>query len=147
MGLNFIDTALAYGEGHSERLVGEIARSAREPVYIATKVPPKNLFWPARPAIGIEDVFPYEHILSSTEQSLRNLKADTIDLQQLHVWNPEWIARDEWRRGFEELKRSGKVQIRRYLDQRSSTRFGARSDSHGSDRYGPGDLQRVRSVA
>jgi aryl-alcohol dehydrogenase-like predicted oxidoreductase len=41
---------------------------------------------------------------------LRNLKVDTIDLQQLHVWNPEWFHRDEWRRAFEELKTAGKVR-------------------------------------
>ena len=40
--LNFIDTALAYGDGHSEELVGEIVRSAPGKVYVATKVPPMN---------------------------------------------------------------------------------------------------------
>ncbi len=47
---------------------------------------------------------------SSAEKSLRNLKLETIDLQQLHVWNPEWLERDEWRRAFEDLKKSGKVR-------------------------------------
>ncbi|HTQ57733.1 MAG TPA: aldo/keto reductase [Bryobacteraceae bacterium] len=110
LGLNFIDTALAYGAGHSEKLVGEVVRSAGRRIYVATKVPPKNLLWPARPGIGIEQVFPYDYILRSAERSLQNLALDTIDLLQLHVWNPEWIARDEWRRGLEDLKRSGKVR-------------------------------------
>jgi aryl-alcohol dehydrogenase-like predicted oxidoreductase len=110
LGLNFIDTALAYGDGHSEQLVGRVVREAGARIYIASKVPPKNLLWPARPGVGIEDVFPYDYILSSTERSLKNLGVETIDLQQLHVWNPEWIARDEWRRGLEDLKRSGKVR-------------------------------------
>ena len=35
---------------------------------------------------------------------------DSIDLQQLHVWNPDWLDRDEWRRGFEDLKTQGKAQ-------------------------------------
>jgi aryl-alcohol dehydrogenase-like predicted oxidoreductase len=35
---------------------------------------------------------------------------DTIDVQQLHVWNAEWIDNDEWRRAFEDLKKSGKAQ-------------------------------------
>ncbi|MGI8741283.1 MAG: aldo/keto reductase [Bryobacteraceae bacterium] len=109
-GLNFIDTALAYGEGHSEQLVGQVVRETKHRIYVATKVPPKNLLWPARPGIGIEEVFPYEYILKCTEQSLRHLKTETIDLQQLHVWNPEWTGRDEWRRAFEELKKSGKVR-------------------------------------
>ena len=110
LGLNFIDTALAYGEGHSERLVGKVVRESGRRIYIATKVPPKNLLWPAQPGIGIAQVFPYDYILGSAETSLKNLGADTIDLLQLHVWNPEWIARDEWRRGLEDLKRSGKVR-------------------------------------
>ena len=110
LGLNFIDTALAYGAGHSEQLVGQVVREAGGRIYVATKVPPKNQLWPARPGIGIEQAFPYDYILRATERSLKNLGVETIDLQQLHVWNPEWIARDEWRRGFEELKRSGKVR-------------------------------------
>ncbi len=111
LGLNFIDTALAYGNGHSERLVGQVVREASQTVYVATKVPPKNLLWPARPGIGIREVFPYDYVIRCTEQSLRNLGLDHIDLQQLHVWNPEWIHEEEWRRAFEDLKRSGKVRF------------------------------------
>ncbi|HXI42605.1 MAG TPA: aldo/keto reductase [Bryobacteraceae bacterium] len=109
-GVNFIDTALAYGDGHSEQLVGQVVREAGHKIYIASKVPPKNLLWPARPGVPISDVFPYEYIMESTESSLNNLGLDTIDVQQLHVWNPEWIACDEWKRAFEDLKRSGKAQ-------------------------------------
>ncbi len=111
LGLNFIDTALAYGDGHSERLVGRVVREMGREVYIATKVPPKNLLWPARRGIGIDQVFPYDYILRCTEQSLKNLQVERIDLQQLHVWNPEWIGSDDWRRAFEELKKSGKVRF------------------------------------
>jgi aryl-alcohol dehydrogenase-like predicted oxidoreductase len=110
VGVNFIDTALAYGEGHSEQLVGEVVRQAPGKVFVATKVPPKNELWPAQPGIGIQNVFPYPYILSCTEKSLRNLKMETVDLQQLHVWNPEWIHTDDWRRAIEDLKKSGKVR-------------------------------------
>jgi aryl-alcohol dehydrogenase-like predicted oxidoreductase len=110
LGVNFIDTALAYGEGHSERLVGEAVKNAGRETYIATKVPPKNRLWPARPGIGIEEVFPYDYIVHSTEESLRNLGRSAIDLQQLHVWNPDWTGRDEWKRAFEHLRQSGKVR-------------------------------------
>ncbi len=110
LGVNFIDTALAYGDGHSEELVGEIVRSAPGKVYVATKVPPMNQKWPAKAGIGIEHAFPYEYVIKSTEQSLKNLKLDAIDLQQLHVWNTEWTDRDEWKRAFEDLKTSGKAK-------------------------------------
>lgn len=111
LGINFIDTALAYGDGNSERLVGRAVREmeARE-IYIATKVPPKNGLWPARPGIALAEVFPRDYIIESTGRSLKNLGVDSIDLLQLHVWNPEWIGREEWRRAFEDLKTSGKVR-------------------------------------
>jgi aryl-alcohol dehydrogenase-like predicted oxidoreductase len=110
MGLNFIDTALAYNEGHSEKLVGAAAREAGHAVTIATKIPPKNRVWPAQPGVGIEEVFPFDYIVASTEESLRNLGVEQIDLQQFHVWNPEWLAAEDWRRGIETLKASGKVK-------------------------------------
>ena len=51
LGLNFIDTALGYGDGHSEQLVGQLVRQRSEAVYVATKIPPKNEVWPARPGL------------------------------------------------------------------------------------------------
>jgi len=110
LGVNFIDTALVYGDGHSEQLVAQVLRDAPHKVYVATKVPPKNRLWPARPGIGIEEVFPYDYIIRCTEESLRNLGLETVDLQQLHVWNPEWLDREEWRRAAEDLKRAGKIR-------------------------------------
>jgi aryl-alcohol dehydrogenase-like predicted oxidoreductase len=110
LGVNFIDTALAYGDGHSERIVGQVARAAETKIYVATKVPPQDRVWPARRGVGIESVFPYEYILRSAEESLRNLGLETIDLLQLHVWNDEWTPREEWRRAFEDLKSSGKAR-------------------------------------
>ncbi|MCU0229645.1 MAG: aldo/keto reductase, partial [Bryobacterales bacterium] len=110
LGLNFIDTALAYGEGHSERIVGEVLREVGAPVLVATKIPPRNQVWPARSGHALDDVFPYHYSIACTEQSLRNLGMEQIDLQQFHVWNPEWLERDDWRRAIEDLKASGKVR-------------------------------------
>jgi aryl-alcohol dehydrogenase-like predicted oxidoreductase len=111
LGLNFIDTALAYGDGHSEELVGAVVKDAPHRVFVATKVPPKNRIWPAAPGSRIEDVFPYDYIVSCTEESLRNLGTETVDIQQLHVWDPGWIHRDEWKRAFEDLRRAGKIRF------------------------------------
>ena len=52
-GCTFIDTALAYGDGHSESLVGRAVREQKGQAFVATKVPPKNGLWPARGGIGI----------------------------------------------------------------------------------------------
>src|SRR5690242_4844140 len=76
LGCNFIDTALAYGDRHSERLVGKAVREAGRDVYVATKVPPANRIWPARAGIAVADVFPRDHILQSAELSLKNLGLD-----------------------------------------------------------------------
>jgi aryl-alcohol dehydrogenase-like predicted oxidoreductase len=111
LGLNFIDTALAYGGGHSERLVGPVVKAAPQRVFVATKVPPKNGIWPAAPGSAMEEVFPYDYIVKCTEQSLRNLGVETIDLQQLHVWDPGWNSRDEWKRAFEDLRKTGKIRF------------------------------------
>jgi aryl-alcohol dehydrogenase-like predicted oxidoreductase len=111
LGLNFIDTALAYGDGHSEELVGPVVKQAPHRVFVATKVPPKNRIWPAAPGSPIEEVFPYDYIVRCTEESLRNLGLETIDLQQLHVWDAGWIHRDEWKRAFEDLRKAGKIRF------------------------------------
>ena len=110
LGVNFIDTALAYGDGHSEQLVGQVVRETGHKIYVATKVPPKNRIWPAVSGTPIAEVFPYDYILSCAEESLRNLGLETIDLLQLHVWTDDWVDRDEWKRALEDLRRSGKVQ-------------------------------------
>lgn len=111
LGLNFIDTALAYGDGHSERLVGPVVKQAPHRVFVATKVPPKNRVWPAAPGSPIEEVFPYDYIVQCTDESLRNTGLETLDLQQLHVWDPGWMQRDEWKRAFEDLRKAGKIRF------------------------------------
>jgi aryl-alcohol dehydrogenase-like predicted oxidoreductase len=111
LGVNFVDTALAYGEGHSERLVGEVVKKTFHRIYVATKIPPKNRVWPATPSTPIADVFPYDYVIRCTEESLRNLKVEQIYLQQFHVWTDAWTDTDEWRRAIEDLRASGKVRF------------------------------------
>lgn len=111
LGLNFIDTALAYGDGHSERVVGRVVRRRREKIYVATKVPPRNRQWPARRDVPVEEVFPGAYVVECTEQSLRNLGVETLDLQQLHVWTDEFVGRGDWLEAVERLKRQGKIRF------------------------------------
>jgi aryl-alcohol dehydrogenase-like predicted oxidoreductase len=80
LGLNFIDTALAYGEGHSERLVGRVVRERAETVYVATKIPPRNRVWPAPAGLHPDEVFPADYVRESTETSLRDLGSEAIDV-------------------------------------------------------------------
>jgi aryl-alcohol dehydrogenase-like predicted oxidoreductase len=110
-GLNFIDTALAYGEGHSETLVGQVARAQKDRIYIATKIPPKNRQWPAREGVSVAEVFPKEYVIESTEQSLKHLKVDAIDVQQFHVWQDSWVGQGDWLEGVQQLKEQGKIRF------------------------------------
>jgi aryl-alcohol dehydrogenase-like predicted oxidoreductase len=108
LGCNFFDTAYAYGEGHSERLLGEtLRRHAGKRLYVATKVPPKNGVWPGRAETPAREVFPYEHVIEMTGRSRANLGVERIDLQQLHVWSDGWVDDDGWRRASEDLRRRG----------------------------------------
>ncbi|MDO7907967.1 aldo/keto reductase [Paenibacillus sp. JX-17] len=111
LGLNFIDTALGYGDGHSEKLVGQVIRDRSEQVYVASKIPPKNGQWPARDGVPSRDTFTAEHVIASTEQSLRNLGMETIDVQQFHVWSDEWVQQGDWLEGVQKLKEQGKIRF------------------------------------
>ena len=108
LGLNLIDTALAYGDGHSEKVVGQVVRSRKDKVYVATKIPPKNRKWPAVGPVG--DAFPGDYVVKCTEESLKNLGLETIDLQQLHVWTDDFVGQGDWLAAVEMLKKQGKIR-------------------------------------
>lgn len=109
-GITLFDTALVYGNGHSEELVGQAERDTGTKIFIATKLPSMKLEWPAKDSSLLEESFPADYIIKMTERSLRNLKRDYIDLQQFHVWNDKWAYRDEWKEAVRKLKESGKVR-------------------------------------
>ncbi len=105
LGCNFFDSALAYGKGRSDSLLGELVR--RHPqrrLYTATKIPPKNGQWPSKRGMPIVDVFPVDHILTSVKRSLEHSGLDQFDLVQFHVWEDDWANDERWQRAVEELK-------------------------------------------
>ena len=119
LGCNFFDTAWAYGAGHSEKLLGKIVRANKskasaggpdKKLYMATKVPPKNGCWPARPEYSLDDSYPPEHIFAYVDKSLKNLGVRTIDLLQLHTWEDSWLKDKRIFRAIEKLRSSGKVR-------------------------------------
>ncbi len=106
LGCNFFDTALAYGEGKSEHLLGELVRAnPHKKLYVASKIPPKNRKWPSRRGFALDDVFPADFIRQSLDVSLQNLGATSIDLLQFHVWEDAWAADDRWQKAVDDLKR------------------------------------------
>lgn len=111
-GITFFDTALAYGGGRSEQILGRVLKRTgmRERVRVATKVPPMDKTWPARHDANLRDTFPAHWIKSCTEQSLQNLDIGPVDLQQLHVWSDNWADDAEWSDALQQLKEAGSVR-------------------------------------
>ncbi len=58
----------------------------------------------------LDDCFPAEHIKTYTEESLKNLDLEKIDLMQFHVWEDAWAEDDRWQRAVEDLQKEGKVE-------------------------------------
>ncbi len=110
-GINFFDTALVYGNGHSEHLVGETEKQCGQKLFIASKIPSKKFEWPASDNSSIKESFPKDYIIKKTEESLRNLKRDYVDLMQFHVWSDKWAQNDEWKEAILKLKEQGKVRF------------------------------------
>ena len=80
-GVNFFDTAPAYGEGHSEVLLGEVLSSIRSKVILASKVGIANF--------GSAPDFSSQAVGRSIYGSLERLKTDYLDLLQLHNFSPD----------------------------------------------------------
>jgi aryl-alcohol dehydrogenase-like predicted oxidoreductase len=111
LGCNFFDTALAYGEGHSERLLGQLVRdNPGKRLYTATKIPPKNRRWPSRRGFTLDEVFPPDYIGDSIQRSLENAGLSSFDLVQFHVWEDDWADDDRWANRLDDLKRQGLLQ-------------------------------------
>ena len=105
LGCNFFDTAWAYGSGHSDELIGQILKQNPDKrLYVASKVPPKNLKWPASPDYKYSEVFPRNHVMRHAEKIRKALGVDRIDLLQFHVWDDSWTEEPEFRSTVEELK-------------------------------------------
>jgi aryl-alcohol dehydrogenase-like predicted oxidoreductase len=111
LGCSLFDTAWAYGNGHSERILGRLVRAHPGlELCTATKVPPKNFKWPSRRGFSLEDCFPADHIREYAEKSLANLGLPRIDLLQFHVWEDSWADDERWQRAIDDLKHQGLIR-------------------------------------
>ncbi|HEX8283055.1 MAG TPA: aldo/keto reductase [Pyrinomonadaceae bacterium] len=105
LGCNFFDTAWAYGEGHSEGLLGRLVRANPDKrLYTASKIPPKNRKWPSRREYTLDETFPPDHIEEYVHRSLGNSGLASIDLMQFHVWEDAWVEDDRWAKKLDELR-------------------------------------------
>ena len=111
LGCDFFDTAWAYGDGHSEKLLGKALRAnSSKKLYVASKVPPKNRRWPSQREFSLDVSYPAEYVFEYVDKSLRNVGVDTLDLIQYHTWEDKWLEDDRTIRTIEQLRASGKVQ-------------------------------------
>jgi aryl-alcohol dehydrogenase-like predicted oxidoreductase len=108
LGCTFFDTAWGYGEGHSERLLGQVVRAHPDKrLYTASKIPPKNRQWPSQRGARLDDVFPADYIDEYANKSLENLGIPTLDLLQFHVWEDAWARDDRWWTAMSKLRDQG----------------------------------------
>ena len=111
LGCNFFDSAWAYGNGKSDGLLGEaIANHRGKRIYAASKVPPKNLKWPASPRDKLQAVFPADHVFRYAGKIREKLGVESIDLLQYHVWDDGWSEDPEFRNTVEKLKAEGWIR-------------------------------------
>lgn len=110
-GCTFFDSAWAYGNGKSDEFLGQtLARNPGKRLYAASKIPPKNLKWPASPKDKYQDVFPPDHVSKYADLIRAKLGTDAIDLLQFHVWEDSWTDDPDFRKTVDKLKRDGVVR-------------------------------------
>lgn len=111
LGCNFFDTAYLYGNGRSEGLLGKLIKANSDKrLYTATKVPPKNLKFPALRQYILDDCYPPDHIREFLYKSLENAGLTHFDLLQLHTWNDDWVDDNRWLDMFDSLKSEGLIR-------------------------------------
>jgi aryl-alcohol dehydrogenase-like predicted oxidoreductase len=110
-GCNFFDTAYAYGEGKSEGLLGQIVRSNSDKrLYTATKIPPKNRQWPAKPEFTLKDSYPTDHVEEFVHRCLESAGLQHFDLMQFHTWQDDWMRDDRWIYGLDDMRSQGLIK-------------------------------------
>ena len=99
-GIHTFDTAEAYGDGHSERVLGRALAGRREQAIILSKV--------------FSNHMKYAEVIAACERSLKNLASDYLDLFQIHwpsgSWNSESVPIEETMDALQELLRQGKIR-------------------------------------
>jgi aryl-alcohol dehydrogenase-like predicted oxidoreductase len=109
-GIDLIDTAMGYGDGHSEQLIGQVlAERGASEVVVATKASPQNRRWPAAADTPLDQAYPPGYLTECTEASLRRLGTERIAVQQLHVWAARWLHEGGLAEEVDRLRADGKI--------------------------------------
>jgi aryl-alcohol dehydrogenase-like predicted oxidoreductase len=132
LGCNFFDTAWAYGNGHSEELLGKILRKNQsKKLYTATKIPPKNRRWPSQREFSLDESYPPDYIEEYLNKSLKNIGVETLDLIQFHTWEDGWLDDKRLPRAVEKLRKDGKISAVGISINRWEPRNGVRAVRDG----------------
>ncbi len=116
LGCTFIDTAAGYGNGHSERLIGQVLRERQaagkvESVFVATKTPPTAGEWPPSPYCQVAERYPESYLRENIAERMACLGTDKLDLLQLHTWTRAWNRDPVPFKILRELQAEGKVGL------------------------------------
>lgn len=115
LGCNFIDTAAGYGNGRSERIIGQVLRerAARggERVFVATKTPPAPGIWPPSPYCKADERYSEAYVRANVEERLACLGTDKLDLLQLHTWTRAWNRNPTPFKLLRQLQREGLIGL------------------------------------
>lgn len=109
-GINFVDTAELYGNGHSEDVVGRAIEMWKgNKIYVATKIRP--IIWPSPDddAPQMRGRFPEWYLRDNVEKSLKRLRVERIDLFQLHSFMPSAMVELDWLETLMKLRLEGKI--------------------------------------
>lgn len=122
-GVNFVDTAYIYGNGHSEEVIGRALRQwTGHKIFVATKAQPVE--WPAPDDENpqMRGRYPAWYLRKMVDNALKRLQIDRIDLFQLHSWMTSGLYELDWLETLNALRIEGKidqigVSIRDYRPQ------------------------------
>jgi aryl-alcohol dehydrogenase-like predicted oxidoreductase len=105
LGINWIDTAAAYGLGHSEEVVGRALEGIRDRVFVATKC---GMIWDDQRRVRIH--LSSASIRREMDASLKRLQTDHVDLYQFHWPDPETPVEESWAT-LVDLQKEGKTRF------------------------------------
>jgi aryl-alcohol dehydrogenase-like predicted oxidoreductase len=109
-GINFVDTAELYGNGHSEEVVGRALKAWKgSKIYVATKVRPIQWPGPNESAPQMRGRFPEWYIRENVERSLKRLGVERIDLFQMHSFMSSALVELDWLETLHKLRQEGKI--------------------------------------
>jgi aryl-alcohol dehydrogenase-like predicted oxidoreductase len=112
-GINFVDTAKLYGDGHSETVVGEALRrwsaSNGNKIYVATKAAPLEWPHPTDETPLMRGRYPEWYLRASVDASLQRLGVERLDLFQLHSWMTNGVHELDWLETLNQLRLEGKI--------------------------------------